>query len=53
MPMSPFILRAMTATDAEAIATWRYSGVYAFYDAAADPDDLAELLTPADRKSVV
>lgn len=37
----------MTATDAEAIATWRYSGVYAFYDAAADPDDLAELLTPA------
>ena len=45
--MSPFILRPMTATDAQAIVTWRYPGVYAFYDATADPEDLAELLTPS------
>jgi ribosomal-protein-alanine N-acetyltransferase len=38
----------MTAADAAAIAAWRYPGVYAFYDADADPDDLAELLDPAE-----
>ena len=31
---------------ARAIAAWRYAGVYAFYDWANDPDDLAELLEP-------
>ena len=41
-----FILRLMTTADAQAIAAWRYAGVYAFYDFSADPADLAELLTP-------
>jgi hypothetical protein len=38
----------MTATDAHAVAAWRYPGEYSFYDADADPDDLAELLDPAE-----
>jgi len=38
----------MTAADAHAVAAWRYPGEYAFYDADADPDDLAELLDPAE-----
>lgn len=42
-----FAVRAMTAADAHAIAAWRYPGAYAFYDAGADPNDLAELLDPA------
>ena len=42
-----FVVRAMTAGDAHAIAAWRYPGAYAFYDADADPGDLAELLDPA------
>jgi ribosomal-protein-alanine N-acetyltransferase len=41
-----FTLRPMTAIDAQAIATWHDKGLYTFYDASADPDDLAELLTP-------
>ena len=45
--MSPLIVRAMTAADAQAVATWRYNGVYSFYNATADPDDLAELLAPS------
>jgi len=36
--------------DAEEIATWRYSGEYAFYDSDADPGDVAELLD-ADRRA--
>jgi len=39
-----FVIRDMTAVDARAVAAWRYEGEYAFYDAAADADDLAELL---------
>jgi [ribosomal protein S18]-alanine N-acetyltransferase len=38
----------MTAADARAVAAWRYPGEYAFYDADADADDLAELLNPAE-----
>ena len=38
----------MTAADADAIAGWRYPGEYRFYDADRDPDDLAELLDPAE-----
>ena len=38
----------MTAADAHAVAAWRYLGEYSFYDADADPDDLAELLDPAE-----
>jgi ribosomal-protein-alanine N-acetyltransferase len=37
----------MTEADAHAVASWRYPGEYAFYDADADPDDLAALLDPA------
>ena len=37
----------MTAVDAHAVATWRYPDEYSFYDADADPSDLAELLDPA------
>jgi len=33
----------MTESDAHAVASWRYPGVFAFYDAVADADDLAEL----------
>jgi [ribosomal protein S18]-alanine N-acetyltransferase len=40
-------IRPMTAVDAHAIAAWHYPGEYAFYDADADPGDLAELLDPA------
>ena len=42
-----FTIRPMTAADAHAVAAWRYPGEYSFYDASADPDDLAELLDPA------
>ena len=38
----------MTAADAAAVAAWRYPGEYSFYDADADPDDLAELLDPSE-----
>ena len=37
----------MRGADAEAVAAWRYEGEYAFYDADADEEDLAELLDPA------
>jgi [ribosomal protein S18]-alanine N-acetyltransferase len=40
------MIRTMTAADAHAAAAWRYPGEYSFYDAGADPDDLAELLDP-------
>jgi [ribosomal protein S18]-alanine N-acetyltransferase len=43
-----FAVRPMTAADAHAVAAWRYPGEYSFYDADADPDDLAELLDPAE-----
>jgi ribosomal-protein-alanine N-acetyltransferase len=42
-----FAIRPMTAVDAHTIAAWRYPGEYSFYDADADPGDLAELLDPA------
>jgi len=45
-----FAIRPMTAADAHAVAAWRYPGEYSFYDADADPDDLAELLDPARRE---
>jgi ribosomal-protein-alanine N-acetyltransferase len=41
-----FTIQPMTAADAGAIAAWHYDGPYAFYDLAADADDLAELLDP-------
>lgn len=42
-----FRIESLTQSDAESIATWHYDGEYAFYDAEADADDLAELLDPA------
>jgi [ribosomal protein S18]-alanine N-acetyltransferase len=42
-----FVIRPMTADDAQAVAAWRYDEPYAFYDWDRDPDDLAELLDPA------
>jgi ribosomal-protein-alanine N-acetyltransferase len=43
-----FVIRPMTETDARAVAAWHYPGVYSFYDWDQDPDDLAELLDPAE-----
>jgi ribosomal-protein-alanine N-acetyltransferase len=40
------IFRPMSAQGAQAIARWQYDGVYSFYNAESDPDDLAELLDP-------
>ena len=48
MTAPEFMIRAMTAADAHAVAAWRYPGEYSFYDADADPDDLAELLDPTE-----
>ena len=39
----------MTQEDAETIADWHYEPPYDFYDARADPGDLALLLDPARR----
>jgi len=39
-----FHFRAMSQADAEAIARWHYPEPFSFYDVAADPDGLAELL---------
>ncbi len=36
------------ATDAHEVAAWRYPPAYSFYDADADPNDLAELLDPSE-----
>ena len=38
----------MTVGDAQAIAAWRHPEPYSFYDADADPGDLAELLDPSE-----
>jgi ribosomal-protein-alanine N-acetyltransferase len=45
--VSRFAIRAMTAEDARAIASWRYPEPYDFYDWDRDPGDLAQLLDPA------
>ena len=45
-----FNIVPMTEEQASAIATWRYEGVYAFYDWDADPEDLDELLDPSKRE---
>lgn len=45
-----FAVRPLTQADAEAIATWRYPGEYAFYDWTAEPDDLALLLDAGRRR---
>lgn len=40
----------MTQAEAEEVGGWSYPGIYAFYDYASKPDDLAELLD-GDRRS--
>jgi len=40
----------MSQRQARAVAAWRYDPPYDFYDAVADPEDLAELLDPAQRE---
>ena len=42
-------IRPLTDQAANAIAAWRHEPPYDFYDFAAEPDDLAELLDPARR----
>ncbi|MGH3080710.1 MAG: GNAT family N-acetyltransferase [Gaiellaceae bacterium] len=44
-----FRFRSMRQADAEAIAGWHYPEPFSFYDSAADPNDLAELLDPTAR----
>jgi RimJ/RimL family protein N-acetyltransferase len=45
-------LSAMGQADAEKLASWKYPGVYSFYDFSADPDDQAELLDPRRRHDI-
>jgi [ribosomal protein S18]-alanine N-acetyltransferase len=46
-----FRFEPMSQRQARAIAAWRYDPPYDFYDAVADPEDLAELLDPVQRES--
>ena len=51
--MAPgYLFRQMDDADAREISGWRYEPPYDFYDATADPDDLAELLDPERRRDV-
>ena len=51
--MAPrYLFRQMDDADAREISGWRYAPPYDFYDATADPDDLAELLAPQSRRDV-
>lgn len=43
-------LTGMEQPDAEEVATWRYPGIYAFYDFRADPEDEGELLDACHRE---
>ncbi len=49
---SSYLFRQMDDADAREISVWRYEPPYDFYDATADPDDLAELLDPERRRGV-
>lgn len=45
-----FRFEPMSDEQARAIAAWHYDPPYDFYDWTADPDDLAELLDPVQRR---
>src|SRR4028119_2273480 len=47
-----YLFRQMDDADARRISGWRYAPPYDFYDATADPADLAELLDPQSRRDV-
>lgn len=47
--MMNYTFHPMSQKQAEEIADWQYEGDYAFYDLAADLDDLQEFLSPIDR----
>ena len=42
-----FTVRALTAQDADAVASWRYPPPYDAYDASRDPSFEAEMRDPA------
>ena len=44
-----FTVEPLTSEHADDVAAWHYEPPYDFYDATADPVDLAELLDPARR----
>ena len=46
------LFRQMDEAAANEVACWRYEPPYDFYDSAADPEDLAELLDPERRRDV-
>lgn len=49
--MTMYRIVPMTQSQAELIAnTWRYEGIYAFYDMDQDEEDLAEFLDPEARE---
>jgi [ribosomal protein S18]-alanine N-acetyltransferase len=47
-----YLFRQINDADAREISGWRYAPPYDFYDATADPADLAELLDPQSRRDV-
>ncbi len=49
---SRYLFRQMDDADANEVARWRYEPPYDFYDSAADPADLAELLDPQHRRDI-
>ena len=48
-----YLFRQMDDADAREISGWRYAPPYAFYDATADPANLAELLDPERRRGIL
>lgn len=52
--MTTYQIIPMTQVQADMIAnTWRYEGIYAFYDMDQDEEDMAEFLNPKEREGKV
>jgi diadenosine tetraphosphate (Ap4A) HIT family hydrolase/RimJ/RimL family protein N-acetyltransferase len=45
--MMNFTFKKMTQQQAEVIASWKYDGIFAFYDMTADEEDYKEFIDPA------